>query len=210
MTDRSDQETGNGIDVPQQRVFTVPNVISLIRLVGAAALVPIALTGRSQLFVLCFVALHVSDWIDGKLARWLHQRSDFGARLDSVSDAILSTCLLIGCIILKGDVIRQEILWLIIAMISYALNCGYALWKYGRIASYHSFGAKLSQWLVLVGAVFLLMDWSLWPIRIAAISGTLTNLEATAITHVLPEWHADVLTLRTALRIRKSTSAEPG
>ena len=41
----------------------------------------------------------------------------------------------------------------------------------------------------------MLLDWSMWPMRVASIAVTLTNIEATAISFVLPTWQADVLTL---------------
>ncbi len=76
----------------------------------------------------------------------------------------------------------------------------YGLWKYGRICSYHTFSAKFSQWLVLGGAVALLLDWSLWPMRLAAVSVTVANLEGTAITYFLATWRADVYSLRNVLQ----------
>jgi hypothetical protein len=53
-----------------------------------------------------------------------------------------------------------------------------------------------------MGAVTALMDWWIWPFRLAALAVTLTNLEATAITWILPQWRADVLSLRRAYRLR--------
>ena len=108
---------------------------------------------------------------------------------------ILYTCLLIGSLILKWEVLQHEILLLAIGLSSYALTSGYGLYKYGRIPSYHTYGAKMTQWLVLLGAVAMLLDVSVWPLRVAVVAATLTNLEATAMTHILPEWTADVLSL---------------
>ena len=180
----------------KDRYLTIPNVICLARIVGSLSLIGLANGGHAKTFVAVFVTLSLSDWIDGKLARWLHQRSDFGARLDSASDSILYVCLLIGSLILKWDVLQHEGIWLSIAVASYALTTGYGLWKYGRIPSYHTYGAKTSQWLALVGAVALLLDISIWPFRLAVLAVTLTNLEATAMTYCLPTWTADVLSIR--------------
>jgi cardiolipin synthase (CMP-forming) len=87
--------------VYKDRYLTVPNVICGFRIIGSLALLWLAMTGWATAFVGLFVVLHVSDWVDGKLARWLHRRSDFGARLDSLSDAILYACLGLGCLTLK-------------------------------------------------------------------------------------------------------------
>ncbi len=191
----------------RKKYVTVPNVICTIRLVGAIWLFWLAVQNQAHLFTGVFVALSLSDWIDGRLARWLKQRSDFGARLDSLADSVLYGALLFGLLWLKWDVLSHELVWLIVGVLSYFLTTGAGLWKYGRIPSYHTYGAKLSQWIVLVAAICILLDYSVWPLRLAMLAGTLTNLEATAITCVLPEWRADVLTLLHVLPNRKGPHA---
>lgn len=179
----------------RDRIVTIPNIICGLRLVGAFFLIGIALAGNTNLFTGLFVVLSLSDWIDGRLARWLKQRSDFGARLDSFADSILYGALLFGMLWMRWDVLGPEAPWWIVGILSYALTTGAGLWKYGRVPSYHTYGAKISQWLVLVGAICILLDYSVWPFRLAMLAGIVTNLEALAITWVLPEWHADVLSL---------------
>jgi cardiolipin synthase len=176
-------------------IVTVPNVICVVRLIGSFVLFAFAVFGWRYGFVGLFVALSLSDWIDGKLARWLHQRSDLGARLDSAADAALYSGLVGGALILSWETIQHESIWLAVGISSYLLTTGAGLWKYGRVPSYHTYGAKGTQWLAFVAGVCMVLDWSIWPMRIAAIAVTLTNLEATAITCVLKEWQADVLTL---------------
>jgi CDP-diacylglycerol--glycerol-3-phosphate 3-phosphatidyltransferase len=176
-------------------IFTIPNVICFGRLIGSFVLFGFALAGWRYWFVGLFLVLSFSDWIDGRLARWLHQRSDFGARLDSTADAVLYTALLGGAAILSWNWIQQELVWLAVGVGSYAVTTGVGLSKYGRVPSYHTYGAKITQWIALVAGVCLVLHWSVWPLRIAVIAVTLTNIEATAITCVLKEWQADVLTI---------------
>jgi cardiolipin synthase len=176
-------------------IVTIPNLICIGRMIGSLVLFAIAVAGWRYWFVGLFLVLSLSDWIDGKLARWLHQRSDLGARLDSAADAILYTALIGGALILSWDVLQHELIWLAVVIGSYLLTSGAGLWKYGRVPAYHTYGAKLTQWVALVAGICLVLNWSVWPLRIAVIAGTLTNLEATAITCVLNEWRADVLTL---------------
>jgi len=179
----------------RHKYITIPNVICAIRLFGSIWLYVLAMQNRLVLFTCIFVALNLSDWIDGRLARWLHQRSDFGARLDSFADAVLYGGLFFGLFWFRGDVLYPEAVWWIIGLLSYLLTSGAGLWKYGRVPSYHTYGAKISQWFVLAGAICLLLDYSIWPFRVAMVLVTLTNLEATAITWILPKWRADVLTI---------------
>ncbi|HUP81693.1 MAG TPA: CDP-alcohol phosphatidyltransferase family protein [Pirellula sp.] len=193
----------------RDRILTIPNLICFFRLGGALSLIYFAITNKTLVFVAVFIALSLSDWIDGRLARWLNQRTNFGARLDSFADSILYGSLLFGMIWMRWEVLQHEAIWWITGLCSYALTTGAGLWKYGRIPSYHTNGAKISQWFILLGAVSLLLDYSTWPFRIAILAGTITNLEATAITWILPEWRADVLSIAHAGTIVRSGNDGP-
>jgi cardiolipin synthase (CMP-forming) len=189
------EESNEAERVYQHAYVTVPNVICALRLVGAIWLFWLASHGSLRLFTAVFVVLNLSDWIDGRLARWLKQRSDFGARLDSFADSVLYGALFFGFFWFRSDVMIREAGWWIVGLLSYLLTTGAGLWKYGRVPSYHTYGAKISQWFVLAGTICLLLDYTIWPFRIALLLVTLTNLEAAAITWLLPKWRADVLTI---------------
>lgn len=177
------------------KYVTIPNVICAFRLVGAICLFWLAFQNKLHLFTGVFVALNLSDWIDGRLARWLKQRSNFGARLDSFADSVLYGALFFGLFWFRYDAMIRDTGWWLVGLLSYVTTTGAGLWKYGRVPSYHTYGAKTSQWFVLAGAICLLLDYSVWPFRVAMFCVTLTNIEATAITWFLPKWRADVLTL---------------
>ncbi|MFT3662213.1 MAG: CDP-alcohol phosphatidyltransferase family protein [Gordonia sp. (in: high G+C Gram-positive bacteria)] len=86
------------------RFWTVPNALSLMRL----ALIPVfiwllmAVDSPGWAFVVLF-ASGVSDWLDGKLARWLDQSSKIGALLDPAADRLYVIIIPI-CFGLKGYV----------------------------------------------------------------------------------------------------------
>lgn len=71
------------------RVVTVPNALSVMRL----ALIPVfvwlllGLDSPGWAFAVLFIS-GVSDWLDGKLARWLNQSSKLGVLLDPAADRI--------------------------------------------------------------------------------------------------------------------------
>jgi cardiolipin synthase (CMP-forming) len=190
--------------------LTIPNVVTAVRLVGTAGLVVLALKGHASAFAVLFLVLALTDWIDGRLARWLHQRSDWGARLDSMADALLFAVLLFGVLRLKNEQILANRWWIALAILSYTLTCAAGLWKFGRLPAYHTWSAKISWHLVLVAVLFLFFDWSIWPLRIAMLGVTLTNLEATLMTHTLDNWHADVRSLRDARRLQAGKENSAG
>ncbi len=87
---RPDQ--GPGAATPAQDLLTVPNVITLARLLAVPATVWLILQNRLDLAFLVFAAAGLSDALDGWLARVLDQRSQIGALLDPVVDKALLVC----------------------------------------------------------------------------------------------------------------------
>jgi cardiolipin synthase len=83
------------------RVWTIPNLISLARL-ACAPLVWWLLFGADEPWpaVILLAVLGASDWIDGWIARRFHQGSELGKILDPVADRVL---LLAGVLALLID-----------------------------------------------------------------------------------------------------------
>lgn len=72
------------------RIVTVPNAISLARLVIFAPLfVVLLLPLRSPLgALLAAIGLGATDWVDGYVARRFHQVSELGRKLDAIADRV--------------------------------------------------------------------------------------------------------------------------
>ena len=197
-----DQPTERTSSVARRSRVNVPNTFCAIRLIGSLALLAIAPSGNAQLFLVVFLFLALTDFVDGKLAIWLDQRTTFGARFDSIADAAMYGSLLIGIVWLKSDVLAHYAPWIATALACYALSCVSSLLKFGRLPSHHTYSAK-SAWMVTVlSAVALLINWATWPVPLAAVAVSLANLESTAITLVLDRWQADVPSIWIALRAR--------
>lgn len=96
------------------RIITLPNLISLIRLAGVGVFwwVLFGLGNIGLAGMLVFV-IGWTDWIDGYLARRLDQVSRFGTMLDPVADRLMIASALIGGLI--ADVVPGLIGWPLIA-----------------------------------------------------------------------------------------------
>lgn len=66
----------------------VPNALTLLGLCAGLTAVRLALMGRWQVAVAAVAVAMVMDALDGRIARLMGTTSDFGAQLDSLSDAI--------------------------------------------------------------------------------------------------------------------------
>lgn len=81
----------------EDRIVTVPNVLSVVRVL----LVPVFLwlvlgPEEDELALLVLVVSGITDYLDGKLARSLNQTSKVGAILDPVADRLFILAVVIG------------------------------------------------------------------------------------------------------------------
>ena len=172
--------------------MNIPNAVAAFRLVLSPGLLVLAHAGERGFFLALFLALEASDWLDGKLAVWLDQRTTAGARLDTVADMVLYGGLLIGLGMLEGEVFLGEWPWMVPALAGYAASWALSLFKFGKPPSYHAWSAKIS-WFVGLVAVLALFLWdTVVMIRVTAVMVALANLEAIALTLKLDEARSDV------------------
>ncbi|MBF6067679.1 CDP-alcohol phosphatidyltransferase family protein [Nocardia farcinica] len=74
---------------PADRILTVPNVLSVLRLIGVPVFLWLLLVERADGWAFALlVASGITDFLDGKLARLLDQSSRLGALLDPLVDRL--------------------------------------------------------------------------------------------------------------------------
>lgn len=77
-----------GDEVETASAWTVPNAISAVRVVLLLPLAFAAARRNETAVVVLLAAIGVSDWLDGVIARALHQISSFGQIFDPVCDRV--------------------------------------------------------------------------------------------------------------------------
>jgi cardiolipin synthase len=83
-------------DLPD-RVWTVPNAPSVLRLLGVPVFLWLLLGPEEDGWALVILMVSgFTDWLDGKLARWLNQGSRLGALLDPAADRLYIVCTLVA------------------------------------------------------------------------------------------------------------------
>lgn len=203
----SGREVGGSGEPRSNRLWTIPNFLSAIRLIGSFVLIALAIAEEPLSVLLLFIALEMTDWFDGRLAIALNQRTVFGARLDSAADVCLAGATLFAGLWLHWAALQPEFIFMAAAIGLYGVSSIYGLRKFGSIPTYHTFGAKKCWGLITIGVVCIFGGWATWPFRVAMIAVTLTNLEAILITRVLQQPRVDVTSLYHVLREKRRPAA---
>ena len=179
--------------------MNLPNALTALRLAVSPALAVLALAGEGRLFLYLFLALEATDLLDGLAARLLDQRTELGARLDSLADMVMYGLLLGGLAVLEWEVLVGEWPWIALVPATYAASWTLSLVRFGQMPSYHTVTARVSYFLVIGATAGLLALDLVWPIRVAAGAVAVTNLEAVTITLVLETPRSDVASVLTVL-----------
>ena len=186
----------------------LPNLITAARILGSPVLIVLAIAGSTGWLAALAVFLVFTEWVDGFLARRLAATSVLGARLDTIADAVFYSCLLLAVVLLNPTVVAGQWAWIAAAVVSYGLSWLASWLKFGRLPSYHTYAAKGVWVLVCAGIVCLLGEISPWPFRLAMACVAIANIEAIAITNVLPECRVDIPTIWHARRARHSSGSD--
>jgi CDP-diacylglycerol--glycerol-3-phosphate 3-phosphatidyltransferase len=182
---------------------TIPDALSLLRILLAPVMLVLAWLGVLDAFVACLALALATDIADGMIARALGQTSARGAQLDSWGDLGLYVVVPVAAVWLRPELVRSEWAWFATAVASAFVPIAFGLVRFGRPTSYHTRATKLAAYLL--GAAVLAAFALAWvvPFRLATVGLALSQLEEIAITLTLPAWHADVRSLAAARTLRR-------
>lgn len=163
--------------VSANRVLTIPNLVSFVRLLGVPLFWWVLLVEDDVALAawLIFI-IGWTDWIDGYLARRLDQVSELGKVLDPVADRLMIASAVVGGLIvgvlpmvIGVLLIAREVLVGLVAIYLAARGGGTIEVRYfGKLATFLLYGAIPGFYLAATG----LMEWLLLPAAwLAAVAG---------------------------------------
>jgi cardiolipin synthase len=179
----------------QTRIWTIPNALSLLRLLGVPLFLWLVLAVQEDVWAFALlVVAGITDWLDGYLARKLNQTSPLGAILDPLVDRLYIAATIIGLALrefipwwLVGTLVLREMMLLFLLPV---------LRRQGRIALPVTLVGKAGTFALLWGFPALLLSTQPNPVGVA----TLTLGWAFALWGVFLYWWAGIVYVRTALR----------
>ncbi len=174
------------------KLFTLPNIFSMIRIVMVPILLYAAYTNQPNLFLVLAVFALSTDAIDGYLARKLNQITKLGTTLDSVGDMVMYITIPFCGWLLWPELIMKEIIYIIIVMIAFVVPMIAGFIKFGRMPSYHTWLAKISTTFISVATIIWFITEMAILFRIAVFIQVCVLIEYIAITLRLKEWRGNI------------------
>ena len=183
-----------------KNVYSIPNLLSLLRLTLVPVLAIAAVLNEAVLFLLILAISLFSDMLDGYFARKLKQVTELGARLDSWADMATYAIMIFGLYVMWPAVFDQQFFYLVAASISYVLPVVIALFRFGDFPSYHTWGAKLAALLIAPAFYLLLLNDQQLLFRAVIIFHVVVAIEEVAITFALKKSETNVASILSLLR----------
>lgn len=190
-------------DPGRQQIYNLPNLVSLIRIMMAPVLFYFAVKQQPDWFLGVLLFAVFTDVLDGFLARTLNQITEMGSHLDSWGDFIIYTTMAICAWILWPDILKHELVYFIVIVLSFTLPSLIGYIKFHQFTSYHTWSVKLAVFVTVVSYVLLFTGLLDWPFRIAALFCLYAALEEIAITLLIHHEHVDVRSVWQALRYNR-------
>lgn len=167
----------------------IPNLITATRLVGVVLL--LFVKPLSTAFFVIYTLCGISDVVDGTVARAMKCTSEFGAKLDSISDLLFYLMMLIRVFPPLYDAIPKWI-WLFVALVIAVRLVSYlfAAIKYHRFASVHTYLNKATGFVVFL-LPYVLMTKAITPFSIFVCSVAMLASVEELIIHITNKEYSD-------------------
>ncbi|WP_062078825.1 CDP-alcohol phosphatidyltransferase family protein [Demequina globuliformis] len=123
----SDSRTTGTVPVPSAAIWTLPNVISFVRILLIGVFGGLFFASQDFWALMVLIAAGISDFLDGFLARRWNQVTRLGRLLDPAADRLLTLVVVLGLAV-------REIIpwWLVLILMARDLMVASAL-VYGKI-----------------------------------------------------------------------------
>lgn len=191
---------------PSGRILTIPNLLSVARLAGVPLFLWLLLGPHADGWALLILALSgLTDYLDGKIARWLGQTSKLGVLLDPAADRLYIFCTIAAFV--ARDIVP---LWLALVLVGRDVFLGLCLMLLRR----HGYAPLAVHGMGKAATFALLYAFPL--LLIAAGHGTLSDVAhpiAWAFTiwgTALYVWAGLLYVIQATQLLRTDRTGQPG
>lgn len=178
---------------PKEPTWTIPNILSLYRLLVFPLILYFIISHQEQLFVIFIAISLITDILDGAIARGFNLQTKLGAKLDSWAD--------LGVFVLAFFAVYQfrmadiaGLYWLFIMyLVAWFLAYLVVFIKFKGLIGLHTYMFKVTGYLQgIFMFVWFVFGFQTWLCCLALGWGTLACLEEIIIILIIPEPRSNV------------------
>lgn len=188
----------------KEKKFTIPNVISVCRLLSVPVMFYCLFKGWETLFSFILLGALISDIADGAIARIFHLITRLGAVLDAAADMGMYLSAVAGIFVFKMNFVKEYWPFLAVIFVFYILEKISSFIRYHMIFnSFHTYLSKITAYVqgAFVMSLFLFgfKGFLFFPAVTICI---LANIEEMILARLIPEYASDVKGLYWVLKRR--------
>ncbi len=146
---------------PGKFLKALPNIITSIRLIASAVLIPLSVTEHMVAFYVIYGLCGLTDLLDGVIARSTNTCSKFGSRLDSIADIAFLGVMAYKFIPICIDKLTLAN-WIVICVPTFFHFLSYlvCLIRFKKLSSLHTYANKIMSALIFLFPFTLIGDYS--------------------------------------------------
>jgi len=168
----STRSDGARVEQDRSRILTLPNVISSVRLLMVPVFAVLLVQGQDLAALVVLAVSAASDWLDGTLARSMHQQTRLGELLDPTADRLFILVTLVVLTIrdvvplwLLVAIVGRDVLLTLVLAVLLSARIGplpvHFVGKAGTFALLYAFPLLLlAQWAGPVGTIAAVVGWA--------------------------------------------------
>jgi len=185
-------------------IYTVANIITVLRLILVPLFFSVMLTGRNDaLAFVLFVTAASTDWLDGRIARRTGTVTAIGKAIDPLVDRLLLAAGVIGLYL--DDRLPA---WIMVVLVMRDVYLLYGAW---RLEHHHlrmpvTFAGKTATALLLGGFSLMILDWPMVTLAGSAVLAGLLIVYTGIAFSLATAVHYTVLARRMVLALDGSHS----
>ena len=190
----------------RNNIYTIPNLLSLYRLLMFPYILYLGIHRQEQLFAILLTINLITDVLDGLIARCFNMQTELGARLDSIADLGTYIAAIVGIFFFKSTDFQPHLgsFFVFIFLLCFAHIL--SLIKFKRLPSLHLYSWKIGGYIQ--GAFFIvLFIFGFYPVfyYIMIIWGILAFSEHIIIQLIIEKMQSNAKGLYWVLKNKKAT-----
>jgi cardiolipin synthase len=187
-----------------ENVMTIPNFLSLYRLLMFPVLLVIAFQGAERLFAILLCVNLITDILDGFIARRFNLQTKFGAKLDSLADIGTYILAVFGLCWYKWPEFQPHAYMLYMFLGIYLLSHLVSQIRFRTFPAMHLISIKIGAYMQ--GTFFFVLfmwEFNYWFYMVTLGYGILSYIEELVLIFIVDEMREDYRGLYQFLKKRK-------